>query len=100
MMVYHVYRWVSEEGNWASVTSLGRRKLFLDYDGFASCLGPDYLGIRGDCLYAAGRRLGEWHEYSLADGTCDVRYAEYPGAPPLNNRSPARPPIWVFPSLC
>jgi len=39
-------------------------------------------------------------EYSLADGTCDVRYAEYPGAPPLNNRSPARPPIWVFPSLC
>ncbi|KAK8460190.1 hypothetical protein SEVIR_2G293400v4 [Setaria viridis] len=100
MMVYHVYRWVSEEGNWASVTSLGRRTLFLDYDGFASCLGPDYPGIRGDCLYTAGRRLGEWHEYSLADGTCDVRYADYPGAPPLNNRSPARPPIWVFPSLC
>jgi hypothetical protein len=30
MMVYRVYRWVSEEGKWASVTSLGRRTLFLD----------------------------------------------------------------------
>jgi hypothetical protein len=58
MMVYRVYRWVSEEGKWASVTSLGKRTLFLDYDGFASCLGPDYLGIRGDCIYAAGRCLG------------------------------------------
>ncbi|CAN6218466.1 unnamed protein product [Urochloa humidicola] len=100
VMVYHVFRWMSEEGKWASVTSLGRRTLFFNYDGFASCLRPDHPGVRGDCLYAADRRLGEWHEYCLADGTCDVRYAEYPGAPPLNNRSPARPPIWVFPSLC
>ena len=74
MMVYRVFRWVPDEGKWASVTSLGGRTLFLGYDGFASCLGPDYPGIRGDCLYAAGLRLGEWHEYSLADGTCDVRY--------------------------
>ncbi|RLM87022.1 hypothetical protein C2845_PM04G21280 [Panicum miliaceum] len=100
MMDYRVFQWVSEEGKWASVTSLGGRTLFLGYDGFASCLGPDYPGIRGDCLYAAGLRLGEWHEYSLTNGTCDVRYAEYPGAPPLNNSSPARPPVWVFPSLC
>ncbi|KAF8759467.1 hypothetical protein HU200_010517 [Digitaria exilis] len=100
MLVYHVFRWVSEEGKWASVTSLGGRTLFLGYDGFASCLGPDCPGIRGDCLYVSGVRLGEWHEYSLADGTCNVRYADYPGAPPLNNYSHLRPPVWVFPSLC
>ncbi|XP_039796074.1 uncharacterized protein LOC120661322 [Panicum virgatum] len=95
MMVYRVFRWVSDEGKWASVTSLGGRTLFLGYDGFASCLGPDYPGIRGDCLYAAGLRLGEWHEYSLADGTCDVRYG-------VHHRwmLSARPPVWVFPSLC
>ncbi|CAD6202398.1 unnamed protein product [Miscanthus lutarioriparius] len=100
MMVYHVYRWVFEVGKWVSITSLGGRTLFLGFFGFAACIGPDYPGIRGDCLYAAGPRLGEWHEYSLADGTCDVRYADYPGAPPLNNNSPIRPPVWVFPSLC
>uniref|UniRef100_A0A0A9G3F0 KIB1-4 beta-propeller domain-containing protein n=1 Tax=Arundo donax TaxID=35708 RepID=A0A0A9G3F0_ARUDO len=100
MIRYRVFRWVSEEGKWAAITSLGGRTLFLGFYGFAACVGPDCPGIRGDCLYAAGRRLGEWHEYSLADGTCDVRYAEYPGAPPLNNNSPVRPPVWVFPSLC
>jgi len=100
MMVYHVYRWVFEVGKWVSVTSLGGRTLFLGFFGFAACIGPDYPGIRGACLYAAGPRLGEWHEYSLADGTCDVRYADYPGAPPLNNNSPIRPPVWVVPSLC
>jgi hypothetical protein len=34
----------------------------------------------------AGRRLGEWHEYSLADGICDVCNADYPGSPPLNKQ--------------
>lgn len=100
VMLYRVYRWVFEAGKWVSITSLGRRTLFLGFFGFAACIGPDYPGIRADCLYAAGPRLGEWHEYSLADGTCDVRYADYPGAPPLNNNSPTRPPVWVFPSLC
>uniref|UniRef100_A0A0A9EN63 KIB1-4 beta-propeller domain-containing protein n=1 Tax=Arundo donax TaxID=35708 RepID=A0A0A9EN63_ARUDO len=100
MILYHVFRWVSEEGKWAAITSLGGRALFLGFYGFAACVGPDCPGIRGDCLYAAGRRLGEWHEYSLADGTCDVCYAEYPGAPPLNNNSPAIPSVWVFPNLC
>jgi hypothetical protein len=40
------------------------------------------------------------HEYSLVAGTYNVRYADYPGAPPLNNNSSARPPVWIFPSLC
>ncbi|KAL6845994.1 hypothetical protein ACP4OV_023442 [Aristida adscensionis] len=100
MMVYHVFRWVSEEGKWVPITSLGGRTLFLGFQGFAACIGPDCPGIRGDCLYVAGSRLSEWREFSLADGTCDTRYAEYPGAPPLNNSSPIRPPVWVFPSLC
>ena len=100
MMLYHVYRWVFEVGKWVSITSLGERTLFLGFFGFAACIGSYYPGIRGDCLYAAGPRLGEWHEHSLADGTCDVHYADYPGAPPLNNNSPIRPPVWVFPSLC
>ncbi|KAJ1290517.1 hypothetical protein BS78_02G250200 [Paspalum vaginatum] len=100
MIVYRVFRWVFQEGKWGSITSLDGRTLFLGFIGFAACIGPNCPGIRGDCLYVAGRRLGEWHEYSLADGTCDVRHADYPGAPPLNNSSPERPPVWVFPSLC
>lgn len=99
-MVCRVFRWISGERKWVMITSLGGRTLFLGFHGFAACIGPDYPGIRGDCVYAAGPRLGEWHEYSLADGTCDVRYAEYPGAPSLNNNSPVRPPVWIFPSLC
>jgi hypothetical protein len=77
MMLYHVYRWVFEVGKWVSITSLGGRTLFLGFFRFAACIGPDYPGIREDCLYIAGLRLGEWHEYSLADGTCDVRYYAY-----------------------
>ncbi|GJM99325.1 hypothetical protein PR202_ga16415 [Eleusine coracana subsp. coracana] len=85
-MVCHVFRWISaEERKWVMITSLGGRTLFLGFHGFAACIGPDCPGIRGDYVYAAGPRLGEWHEYSLADGTCNVRYAEYPGASPLNN---------------
>ncbi|KAL6601309.1 hypothetical protein ACP70R_044529 [Stipagrostis hirtigluma subsp. patula] len=99
-MVYHVFRWVSADGKWAPISSLGGRTLFLGFQGFAACVGPDCPGIRGDCLYVAGSRLSEWREYSLVDGTCNIRYAEYPGAPPLNNSSPIRPPVWVFPSLC
>ncbi|CAD6224132.1 unnamed protein product [Miscanthus lutarioriparius] len=93
MMLYHVYRWAFEVGKWVSITSLGERTLFLGFFGFAACIGSYYPGIRGDCLYAAGPRLGEWHEHSLADGTCDVHYADYPGAPPLNNNSPIRPQV-------
>ncbi|XP_062199372.1 uncharacterized protein LOC133901854 [Phragmites australis] len=100
MIVFRVFRWVSGEGKWVLINSLGGRTLFLGFHGFAACVGPDFPGIRGDCIYAVGPRLGEWHEYSLADGTYDVRYAEYPGAAPLNNNSPVRPPVWVFPSLC
>jgi hypothetical protein len=98
-VVYRVFRWVAVEGKWVTVTSLGGRTLFLGFNGFAACVGPDLPEVRGDCIYAAGRRLGEWYEYSLVDGTCDVRYAEYAGAPPLNSNSPLRPPVWVFPSL-
>ncbi|KAG8057499.1 hypothetical protein GUJ93_ZPchr0002g23219 [Zizania palustris] len=100
MIVYRVFRWVSEERKWVMITSLGGRSLFLGFNGFAACIDQDYPGVRGDCLYSAGSRLGEWHEYSLVDGTCDVYSAEYPGAPPLNNSSPIRPSVWVFPSLC
>ncbi|TVU08836.1 hypothetical protein EJB05_42251, partial [Eragrostis curvula] len=100
MMLCRVFRWMAEEGKWVMITSLGGRTLFLGFHGFAACIGSDCPGIRGDCVYAAGPWLGEWREYSLADGTCDVRYAEYPGAPPLNNNSPVRPPVWIFPSLC
>lgn len=98
-VVYRVFRWVSGEGKWAMITSLGGRTLFLGFNGFAACVGPGLPEIRGDCIYAAGRRLGEWYEYSLVNGTCDVCYAEYVGAPPLNNNSPIRPLVWVFPSL-
>lgn len=98
-VVYRVFRWVPEEGKWVMITSLGGRTLFLGFHGFAACVGPGFPEIRGDCIYAAGRRLGEWYEYSLVNGTCDVCYAEYAGAPPLNSDSPLRPPVWVFPSL-
>jgi hypothetical protein len=100
MMSCHVFRWMSGERKWATVTSLGGRTLFLGFHGFAACIGPDCPGIQGDCVYAAGPRLGEWREYSLADGTCAVRYADYPGAPSLNNNLSVRPPVWIFPSLC
>ncbi|KAF0924377.1 hypothetical protein E2562_010053 [Oryza meyeriana var. granulata] len=99
-VVYRVFRWVSEKREWEMITNLGGRSLFLGLDGFAACIDQDYPGVRGDCLYAAGLRLGEWHEYSLVDGTCDVCYADYPGAPPLNNSSLIRPSVWIFPSLC
>ncbi|KAF7073777.1 hypothetical protein CFC21_078722 [Triticum aestivum] len=98
-VVYRVFRWVPGEGKWVMITSLGGRTLFLGFHGFAACIGPGFPEIRGDCIYAAGRRLGEWFEYSLVNGTCDVCYAEYVGAPPLNSDSPLRPPVWVFPSL-
>jgi hypothetical protein len=98
-VVYRVFRWASVEGKWVTTTSLGGRTLFLGFNGFAACVGPDFPEIRGDCIYAAGRRLGEWYEYSLVNATCDVCYAEYAGAPPLNSNSPLRPPVWVFPSL-
>lgn len=99
-VVYRVFRWASEKRKWEMITNLGGRSLFLGLDGFAACVDQDHPGVRGDCLYAAGRRLGEWHEYSLADGTCDVCNADYPGAPPLNNSSLIRPSVWIFPSLC
>ncbi|XP_006660870.1 uncharacterized protein LOC102717647 [Oryza brachyantha] len=99
-IVYRVFRWVSEETKWEMITKLGGRSLFVGLDGFAACIDQGYPGIRGDCLYAAGLRLGEWHEYSLVDGTCDVCYADYPGAPPLNNSSLIRPSVWIFPNLC
>ncbi|CAM0952572.1 unnamed protein product [Alopecurus aequalis] len=98
-VVYRVFRWVSVDGKWATITSLGGRTLFLGFNGFSACVGLDLPEVRGDCIYAAGRRLGEWYEYSLVSGTCDVGYAEYAGAPPLNSDSPLRPPVWVFPSL-
>uniref|UniRef100_A0A0D9XFX6 KIB1-4 beta-propeller domain-containing protein n=1 Tax=Leersia perrieri TaxID=77586 RepID=A0A0D9XFX6_9ORYZ len=99
-VVYRVFRWASEERKWEMITNLGGRSLFLDLDGFAACVDQDYPGVRGDCVYAAGLRLGEWHEYSLVDGTCDVCYADYRGAPPLNNDSLIRPSVWIFPSMC
>uniref|UniRef100_A0A0E0BM10 KIB1-4 beta-propeller domain-containing protein n=1 Tax=Oryza glumipatula TaxID=40148 RepID=A0A0E0BM10_9ORYZ len=80
-VVYRVFRW---ERKWEMITNLGGRSLFLGLDGFAACVDEDHPGVGRDCLYAAGRRLGEWHEYSLADGTCDVCNADYPGSPPLN----------------
>lgn len=98
--VYRVFRWASEKRKWEMITNLGGRSLFLGLDGFAACVDQDHPGVRGDCLYAAGRRLGEWHEYSLADGTCHVCNADYPGAPPMNNSSLIRPSVWIFPSLC
>ncbi|KAE8813821.1 hypothetical protein D1007_09012 [Hordeum vulgare] len=97
-VVYRVFRWCLGR-KVGDDTSLGGRTLFLGFHGFAACMGPDFPEIRGDCIYAAGRRLGEWCEYSLVNGTCDVCYAEYAGAPPLNSDSPLRPPVWVFPSL-
>uniref|UniRef100_A0A0E0IMQ2 KIB1-4 beta-propeller domain-containing protein n=1 Tax=Oryza nivara TaxID=4536 RepID=A0A0E0IMQ2_ORYNI len=98
-VVYRVFRWASEKRKWEMITNLGGRSLFLGLDGFAACVDQDHPGVRGDCLYAAGRRLGEWHEYSLADGTCDVCNADYPGAPPMNNSSLIRPSVWIFPSF-
>jgi hypothetical protein len=100
MMPCHVFRWMSRERKWAMITSLGGQTLFLGFHGFAACIGPDCPGIRGNCVYAAGPPLGEWREYSLVTGTCNIRYADYPGAPPLNNNSSVRPPVWIFPSLC
>nr|BBF89666.1 EAP30 family protein-like [Oryza sativa f. spontanea] len=77
---------LGKERKWEMITNLGGRSLFLGLDGFAACVDEDHPGVGEDCLYAAGRRLGEWHEYSLADGTCDVCNADYPGSPPLNKQ--------------
>ncbi|KAK3149878.1 hypothetical protein QOZ80_3AG0224190 [Eleusine coracana subsp. coracana] len=101
-MVCRVFCWMSGERKWVMITSLGGRTLFLGFHGFAACIGPDCPGIQGDYsgYLCSWTMPGECHEYSLADGTCNVRYAEYPGAPPLNNNSPVRPLVWIFPSLC
>ena len=49
MMVYHVYRWVSEEGNWASVTSLGRRTfcflIMMDLHPILVLITQEFEGI-------------------------------------------------------
>ncbi|CAM0907875.1 unnamed protein product [Alopecurus aequalis] len=93
---YKIFRWDANDAKWATATSLGGRTLFLGFDDFAACIGPDVLGIRGDCVYGSLPWAGGWSEYSLIDGTCKCVTAKYPGEPGVGFR---RPQVWVLPSL-
>ncbi|XP_047065402.1 uncharacterized protein LOC124673351 [Lolium rigidum] len=93
---YKIFRWDADELMWAAATSLGGRTLFIGFDDFAACIGPDVPGIRGDCVYASLPWAGGWSEYSMIDGTCKCFTAKYPGEPGVGF---ARPQVWVLPSL-
>ncbi|XP_062184674.1 uncharacterized protein LOC133888444 [Phragmites australis] len=93
---YKVFRWEHGEERWVRAMSLGRRALFMSSSGFDAWLGPDSLGIRGDCIYEALPRAAGWSEYSLVDGTCEFITFEYEGAPEMYV---ARSQVWVLPSL-
>ncbi|KAM3392716.1 hypothetical protein ACQJBY_013723 [Aegilops geniculata] len=93
---YKIFRWDFNVGKWVMTTSLGGRTLFIGYDDFVACLGPDVPGIRADCVYGSLPWSGGWSEYSLVDGTCKCFPAQYPGEPGVGF---GRPQVWVLPSL-
>lgn len=93
---YKIFRWDANEATWARAMDLGGRTLFIGFDDFAACIGPDVPGVRGDCVYGSLPWAGGWSEYSMIDGTCKCITAKYPGEPGVGF---TRPQVWVLPSL-
>ncbi|CAO2190381.1 unnamed protein product [Urochloa humidicola] len=94
---YHVFKWKFGEAKWERITSLAGYTLFLSNDRFVGCLGPDHKGIRGDSIYREVGAFGDWHEYSLDDGSFNEFVAKYPGGA---IRGGICQPVWVLPSMC